>query len=291
MLRFAEHLDLQGYELRTRQGYYRVMRLIGEHHGCDPEKLDEEAVRRYFVHVKCEKGWAPKTIRQFCAGAKLFYRGMLKREFPMLEDIRARDREHLPVVLDPDEIRRIFGCFRFRRYRTPLLLCYASGLRVNECVHVTVDDVKGSANKLFIRNSKGKDHYTILGTPVYRELREYWRMHRNPKWLFPEVNRGRSSSGEVLRRMGVATEPMGKNGLRHALLAAVRKAAVTKKATCHTLRHSFATHLIEAGVPITQVQEYLGHAHVETTTIYTHLTPVCHEKAVDCIDGVMEKIL
>ncbi len=292
MQRFAEFLALRGKAFRTQEGYYRAIRLVSEFLHRDPALVDEEGLRQYFVHLKCEKVWAPKSIRQALAGAKLFYREMLQRDWSLFDDIKAPDRESLPVVLTAQEILRLFACIPLRRYRTPLLLCYASGLRISECVHLTPDSIFGSANKLFVRTGKGgKDHYTILGTAVYRELRSYWRHHRNRLWIFPEVGQGSPRSQEVCLRMSRARDPMGKTSLRHTLLNAVRMAKITKKATCHTLRHSFATHLLEAGVPITQVQEYLGHAHVETTTIYTHLTPVCHQKAVDCIDGLMGKIL
>lgn len=292
MQRFAEFLALRGFAFTTQQNYYRAIRLIGEFHSCDPAGLDEEALRRYFVHAKCDRDWAPKSLRQALAAGKHFYRGMLKQLCPLFDDIRAPDRQSLPIVLDQSELARIFPRIPFRRYRTPLLLCYASGLRISECIHLTVDDVKGSANKLFIRASKGgKDHYTILSTAMYRQLRDYWRHHRNPRWLFPEVGLGPRRSNDVAKRMGKAREPMGKSRLQQSLQEAVRQARITKNASPHTLRHSFATHLLEAGVPITQVQEYLGHAHVETTTIYTHLTPVCHRKAVDCIEGLVIPLL
>lgn len=292
MGRFAEYLSLRGFAFTTQQNYYRAIRLIGEFHKADPAGLGEEALRRYFVEVKCRKDWAPKSLRQALAGAKHFYRGMLKQACPLFDDISAPDRESLPVVLDQGEIGRIFARIALRRYRTPLLLCYASGLRISECIHLTPDDVKGAANKLFIRASKGgKDHYTILSTAVYGELRRYWRYHRNPRWLFPEVGLGPRDSESVARRMGRAREPMGKSRLQQTLQEAVRQARITKNASPHTLRHSFATHLLEAGVPITQVQEYLGHAHVETTTIYTHLTPVCHRTAVSCIEKLVTPLL
>lgn len=292
MARFAEHLALRSFADTTQENYYRAVRLISEFHGSDPASVDEEGLRRYFVHAKCRKEWAPKSMRQSLAGAKHFYRGMLRQKCAILGEIKARDRESLPAVLDGCEIRRIFAQIRLRRYRTPLLLLYASGLRISECIHLTVDDIKGSANKLFVCKGKGgKDHYTILSTAVYRELQRYWLHHRNPRWLFPEVGRGSRKSVDVCRRMREAADPMGKGSLQQTLAKAVQRAGITKNASPHTLRHSFATHLIEAGVPITQVQEYLGHAHVETTTIYTHLTPVCHQKAVDCIEGLVTPIL
>ena len=292
MLRFAEYLSLRGLLDLTCVAYYRDIRKVGEYYNCDPNGVDEERLRKYFVHVKCVKHWGPKTIRQSVASCKHYYRGVLKRKYLMLDDIKARDHESLPDVLSVEEIRRVFRSFKLRRYRTPMLLSYASGLRISECLRLSIDDIKGDANKLLIRKGKGaKDRYTILSEPMYHELQRYWLEHRNVRWVFPSVGRGESSSDEVRARMGSSVNSMLKSAPSNALTAAAKRSGVTRGASCHTLRHSFATHLLEAGVPITQVQEYLGHASVETTTIYTHLTTVCHEKALDCINDLVRSVL
>ncbi|MBC2601620.1 integrase [Puniceicoccus vermicola] len=112
-------------------------------------------------------------------------------------------------MLTPDEVARVISAVPLLRYRVPLLLIYASGLRVRECIHLTVDDIDGPGNRLFVRDGKGgKDRYTILGTPVYEELRRYWHWHKNPKWLFPAVGRGRGDSAGAAYRMHRADEPM-----------------------------------------------------------------------------------
>ena len=292
MQRFAEYLQLQDFRLRTMQGYYRHMGSIAAYHGDDPQRLNEEQLRAYYVYVRCQKGWAPKSCRQSLAAAKHFYRAMLGRHYASLDLIKARDRQTLPVVLTVDELQRLFKQIALLRYRIPLLLIYASGLRVRECIHLTVNDIDGPGNRLFIRDGKGgKDRYTILSTPVYHLLRAYWKRHRNPNWLFPAVGRGLSHSTAVAARMGKATQVMDANRLRSHLLKAARKAGISKKVTCHTLRHSFATHLAAAGVTLHQLQCYLGHAHIETTTVYTHLMPINHVEAIGYIDALIEPIL
>lgn len=290
MRRFAEHLELQDFRLRTQQGYYRLMGLIGSHFKCDPKLVNEEQLREYYVYKRSKGGWAPKSCRQSLAAAKHFYRSMLGKKYASLDLIKARDRETLPDVLTVDELRRLFAHVKFNRYRVPLLLIYACGLRVNECTHLTVNDIDGPGNRLFIRDGKGgKDRYTILSSVVYRLLQNYWRQHRNPKWLFPAVGRGSSANAPI--RMGAATDPMHSHGLGLRLLEAARAAGITKKVTCHVLRHSFATHLASAGVPLHQLQAYLGHAHIETTTVYTHLMPINHIEAIGHIEGFIEPIL
>ena len=292
MQRFAEYLHLQDFRLLTMQGYYRHVGLIAAYYRRDPQELTEEQLRAYYVHVRCQKDWAPKSCRQSLAAAKHFYRVMLGREYASLDLIKARDRETLPVVLTLEELHRLFKQITLLRYRVPLLLIYASGLRVRECINLTVNDIDGPNNRLFIRAGKGgKDRYTILSTPIYHLLRAYWKQHRNPKWLFPAVGRGLSNSIAVAERMGKATERMDTNSLGSHLLKAVRKAGITKKVTCHTLRHSFATHLAAAGVPLHQLQAYLGHAQIETTTIYTHLMPINPIEAIGYIDALIKPIL
>jgi hypothetical protein len=123
------------------QGYYCHLGLIGTHFKSDPKLVNEDQLREFYVYKRSKGGWAPKSCRQSLAAAKHFYRGMLGHEYASLDAIKARDRETLPTVLTVDELRRLFGCVRFNRYRVPLLLIYACGLRVNECTHLTVDDI------------------------------------------------------------------------------------------------------------------------------------------------------
>jgi site-specific recombinase XerD len=292
MLRFAEYLELQDFRQTTAANYYRALRLISEHFGRDPLDLTEEDLRSYFVFVRTKRNWAPKSCRQHLAGAKHFYRGMLGRGFESLDQIKARDRETLPDVLTPDEVARVLGAVPFLRYRVPLILIYACGLRVRECVGLTIDDIDGPGNRLLIRDGKGgKDRYTILGNPVYDELRRYWSFHKNPKLLFPAVGRGLRNSKGAAKHMGIATEPMDTNSLRTHLRKAAQRVGVRKKVTTHILRHSFATHLAAKGVPIHQIQSYLGHAHIETTTVYTHLSPINHVEAIGYVDDLLAPIL
>lgn len=184
MLRFAEYLELQDFRHTSAANYYRALRLISEHFDCDPAELSEEDLRSYFVFVRSVRKWAAKSCRQHLAAAKHFYRGRLGKGFESLDQIKARDRETLPKVLTPEEVARVLSEVPLLRYRVPLLLIYACGLRVRECVNLTVNDIDGPGNRLFIRDGKGgKDRYTILGTPVYEELKHYWPCHKNPKFL------------------------------------------------------------------------------------------------------------
>ena len=280
MKRFAGHLVLSHDTARTRHSYYRQMRLIHEHFGRDPESFGEEQVRDYILHVKTRKGWRPKTIRQAAAAARLFYVGMLGREeWRIFGQIRTKDHDELPVVLTRGQVVRLLARIPLRRYRIPLKLIYCCGLRLSECLNLVVHDVLGSEGKLLVRGGKGgKDRMVPLAPEMIEDLRRYWAFHRNPVLVFPNVGRGACGPDKVALRMRRAAEPMPHTSLQRLLVEA-REALDIPGATVHSLRHSFATHLVEAGASMHTVQALLGHKNINTTMVYLHLT---HRSEQDC---------
>lgn len=280
MQRFAGHLVLSHDTARTRHSYYRQMRLIHEHFGRDPESLGEEEIRDYILHVKTVKGWRPKTIRQAAAAARLFYVGMLGREeWRIFSQIRTKDHDELPVVLTRGQVVRLLEHVRLRRYRIPLKLIYCCGLRLSECLNLTVHDILGAEGKLVVRGGKGgKDRMVPLAPTMLDDLRRYWAFHCNPVLLFPNVGRGACGPDKVALRMRRAAGPMPHSSLQRLLVEA-RKRLDIPGATVHTLRHSFATHLVESGASMHTVQALLGHKNINTTMVYLHLT---HRSEQDC---------
>lgn len=273
MLRFAKHLALHFDAPRTRHSYYCQMRLIHEQCQCDPDAITEEMLRDYFLHVKTVKRWKSKTIRQSAAAAKLFFVGMLEQqEWKIFSQIRARDDGSLPAVLTREEVVRLLRHIRLRRYRIPVKLIYCCGLRVSECLSLTIHDIDAKGGKLWIRKSKGgKDRMIPISHAMIEDLRRYWSVHRHPLLLFPNVGRGPCPPADVARRMHEATRPMPVSSLQRLVVAA-RKQLNIPVCTMHTLRHSFATHLVEAGASLHTVQALLGHCGINTTMIYLHLT-------------------
>ncbi len=270
---FARLLALRYDALRTRHAYYRDLRLIHEHFRCDPALLTEAQLIDYLVHVKMVKGWKPKTIRQSAASAKIFFIDQLGHDdWRVFYNVRAKDHHELPLVLTREQVRALLCHIRLRRYRTPLKLIYCCGLRLSECLSLTVHDIIGSEQKLRVRHGKGgKDRVVPLAAQMLRDLREYWKFHRHPLLLFPNAGRGHHEVESLRQRMHRATGPMPLNSLQRLVVLA-RKALNLPDATAHTLRHCFATHLIEAGASLHSVQALLGHAHLNTTQIYLHLT-------------------
>lgn len=273
MLRFAKHLALHFDAPRTRHSYYRQIRLVHEFCEIDPASITEEMLRDYFLHVKTLKRWKSKTIRLAAAASKLFFVGMLEHEeWRIFSQIRTKDEDSLPAVLTREETIRLLRHIGLRRYRIPVKLIYCCGLRVSECLALTIHDIDAKNGKLWIRKSKGnKDRMVPISRTMVEDLRRYWAFHRHPLLLFPGVGRGSCPPADVARRMCKARRPMPISSLERLVVAA-RKELNIPVCTMHTLRHSFATHLVEAGASLHTVQALLGHCGINTTMIYLHLT-------------------
>jgi site-specific recombinase XerD len=285
---YAEHLSLVGKSLRTAQSYYRHMRLVSEHFGCNPKPLSQKSIRGYILHLKEERGWAASTLRQAIASMREFYAGMLGKDWKLWDLVNVRDSGKLPVVLDVEAVRRVLGSVPLLRHRTPLRLIYCCGLRLDEAVRLTVDDIE--RGRILVRDGKGgKDRYVPLSDTMYRQLRHYWLQHRNPKWIFPSAGRGHPSNAR--ERMRESDAPFGKGALQLAFHQAVESSGIRRKATLHTLRHSYATHLLAMGVNIRQLQLYLGHESIETTCIYLHLIPFGEERSMEHVEAIAKMTL
>lgn len=273
MLRFAKHLALHFDAPRTRHSYYRQIRLIHEQSQCDPAAMSEEMLRDYFLHVKTVKCWKSKTIRQSAAAAKLFFVGMMgHEEWKIFSQIRTKDDSSLPAVLTREEAIRLLRHIRLRRYRIPVKLIYCCGLRLSECLSLTIHDIDAKGGKLWIRKGKGnKDRMIPISQTMVEDLRRYWNVHRHPLLLFPNAGRGACPPDKVAQRMHTASRPMPVSSLQRLIVEA-RKALKIPVCTMHTLRHSFATHLVEAGASLHTVQALLGHCGINTTMVYLHLT-------------------
>jgi site-specific recombinase XerD len=273
MRRYAELLALRHDCPRTRHSYYRAMRVLHEHFRADPATLGEDQFRDYILHVKTRKGWKPNTIRQTVACARLFFIEMLGGpEWKVFSQIRTRDHAALPAVLTREQVTLLLRSIRLRRYRIPVKLIYCAGLRLSECLSLTVDDILGEERKLMVRGGKGnKDRMVPLALEMLEDLRAYWKFHRHPVLLFPNAGRGPCSPDKLAARMHQATAPMPLGSLQRLVVLA-RKELGIADATVHTLRHSFATHLIEAGASLHTVQALLGHSQIKTTMVYLHLT-------------------
>lgn len=291
MARFAEFLALHYDANRTRHAYYRQVRLIHEQLACDPATLTEAQLRDYFLFVKLKKHWQPKSIRQAAAAARMFFIELLQRpQWTVFSQIRTKDHDRLPAVLTRQQVVDLIGLIRLRRYRTPIKLIYGCGLRLSECLALTIHDIAGAEHKLFIRDSKGhRDRVVPLPTGLYQELRRYWSFHKHPLLLFPNVGRGDNSPQGLAERMRQATSPMPCSSLQRLMLVA-RQQLNLPAASIHTLRHSFATHLLEAGAHLHTIQKLLGHQQITTTMIYLHVTHQTTQDVLRLMDDLCKQL-
>jgi integrase/recombinase XerD len=279
--RMVEDLQLRGMSERTQEMYVRAVRMLAEHYGKSPGVITEEELRLYFLYLKNERKYSRPAATIALCGIKFFYVHTLKREWTTLTFVRSPREKKLPVILSREEVRRILGCVRHLRHRACLTVIYACGLRLQEGTHLKIVDIDSARGRIHVRCGKGaKDRYVPLPLSVLALLREVWKTHRNPVWIFPAPGRGGN-------RMPTATEPLPKASVQIAFKQALRISGIHKLASVHTLRHSYSTHLLEEGVDLRSIQEYLGHNSPTTTAIYTHLTEKAAKKAAASIDDIM----
>jgi integrase/recombinase XerD len=279
--RMIEDMQLRGLSEKTREAYVRGVRQLAEHYHKSPDHISEEELRQYLLYLRNDRQVSASTFRIALYGIKFFYQHTLHIEWLTCDLARPPQEHKLPVVLSVEEVRRILGCLRSPRYRACLSTIYGCGLRLQEGVHLQVRDIDADRLMLHVRHGKGaKDRYVPLPAGVLDMLRTYWVAHRHPQWLFPATPRDGLPFSAVAK-------PMSERGVESAFKAALQESGVHKAATVHTLRHSYATHLLEAGVSLRVIQVYLGHNSPRTTAIYTHLTRNVEDLALEGIKRAM----
>jgi site-specific recombinase XerD len=282
--RMIEDLQLHGLSPSTQENYVRAVRDLAGHYRKPPDQLTEEELREYFLFLIKERRVSPSTFRIALCGIKFFYEHTLQKHWATLELARPPAEKKLPAVLTIDEVRQVLGCIRSLRYRVCLSTIYACGLRIREGTHLRVQDIDRGRKMVHVCHGKGgKDRYVPLPQPILEMLRQYWATHRHPIWLFP-------SPVGVGKLLSSATDPISARGVQQVFECAVQECRIQKPATVHTLRHSYATHLFDAGVPLRIIQAYLGHASPTTTAIYTHLSQKSDEQAIQAINQVLENL-
>lgn len=273
--RMIEDMQLHSFAERTQDAYLRAVRQLAAYYNKPPDQVTEEELRQYFLYLKNVKKASRSTITLALCGIKFFYERTLQREWATLALLRPPQEKKLPVVLSIEEVRQILARVRRWPYRVCLSTIYACGLRLQEGLHLQVSHIDGGRQSLHVCHGKGgKDRYVPLPQPVLEMLRQYWGAHRDPVWLFPSTHQ-------------TVEGPMDASGLQRAFQAARRDSGILKPATVHTLRHSYATHLLEAGLNLRLIQSYLGHASPNTTAIYTHLTKPSEDLAIQAVNRMV----
>lgn len=274
-----ETMQLRGLSERTQQSYVGAVRQVAAYYGRSPAELSEAELRGYFLYLQNEKQVSVSTRRQRLSALKFLYEQVLAEPRSVLAEIKLPRERKLPVVLSQAEVKQVLTQLRKAAYRVCLGTIYGCGLRIQEGVRLQVADIDGDRRRLHVRQGKGgQDRLVPLPQLVLDQLRAYWQGHRHRLWLFP-------SRGDRQ-----ASQPLAARGVQKAFRAAGQESGLQKRATVHTLRHSYATHLLEAGVNIRQLQAYLGHKSLSSTMRYTHLTRCGDEIAAEVIDRLMAEM-
>lgn len=282
--RLIEDLTLCGYAERTVEAYTQAVVYLARFFGQSPDQLTEEQVRHYLVHLTTVKKVARGTHTIALCGIKFFYEQTLGRKWTVLDVARPKKEKKLPIVLSRDEVWKILASVRIPVYRVCLITIYSCGLRLMEGAHLQVPHVDGARKMLHVTGKGAKDRCVPLPDATLKLLREHWRTHRDPLCLFPATRQPTQPGSEA------AVRPISRDSLQKAFKRALKQSGVHKHAHVHTLRHSYATHLLEAGVQLRLIQEYLGHSSPRTTALYTHLTREIRDAALDPINRLVERI-
>jgi integrase/recombinase XerD len=263
-------LQLRRYSPSTQKHYVSAVRGLAAYYRVAPDQLNPHQVQDYLLYVMQQRQLCWNSVNSIVSALKFFYSHTLKRFDIVLSIPERRTPRRLPEIFSAEELQRLFAAAANPRDRALLMTTYAGGLRIGEVVRLQIHDIDSQRRMLHIRSGKGdKDRYTLLSTRLLEELRSYWRRYRPPLWLFPRKDTQKHLSQDTARRI-----------FEHAK----HKAGIIKGGSMHVLRHSFATHLLEARVDPRTIQILLGHSSIRSTTWYLHLTRKTFDKTQSPLD-------
>jgi site-specific recombinase XerD len=280
--RFLEDMQLHGYSPKTQSCYVGAVVALARHYRKSPDLVTEEQLRQYFLHLTLEKKVARTTATIALCGIKFFFQNTLQRNWTCFKLLRPARSQKLPVVLSREEVQKILACVRTPIYRVCLTTIYACALRLNEGCCLQIEDLDTARMLLRVAGKGNKQRFVPLAQKTLDQLRQLWPSHRSPVWLFPAVTR-HGFKYSVAHNLG----PIDRSTLQRAFRRALQKSGVPKRAHVHSLRHSMATHLLEARVNLRVIQNILGHATPNTTALYTHLTQQVRDSVVAPIDELL----
>jgi len=259
--RMLDALVLRGMAARTQESYLEAVSRLARHYRCSPELLSAEQVQQYLLHLLRERHLARSSVNQYGCAYRFLYGTVLGLDGQAFQIPLAPAPQRLPEILSREELARLFAAACHLKSRTFLMVAYGTGLRLSELCHLRVEHIDSHADRMCIRIEQGKgakDRYVPLAPDVLEVLRAWWRTARPSGWLF-------GAARDPAQPMDVKTAQRWYHASR-------AQAGITKHGGFHSLRHAYATHLLEAGYDLYSLQQWLGHGHVSTTTRYLHLT-------------------
>lgn len=268
--RMIEEMQLRNFAPETQRNYQHHISGLARFYRTSPDQLDVEEIREYQLDLIGVRRHSVEAVNQFISAIKFFYNVVLESSLPVDALTRGRVPYRLPVVLSAEEVNQFFLHLPYLPYRAALMTVYGSGLRVSEVVSLKVSDIDSQRMLIRVEQGKGKkDRYVMLSPRLLDVLRAWWRAERPKDWLFPGWRTG---------------QHMRPAALQLACKEAAQRAGLNKRVTVHTLRHSFATHLLENGTDIRIIQTLLGHSRIDTTARYTHVSPQLIRKTQSPLD-------
>lgn len=271
--RMREDLLLKAYSPHTQKSYLRCARHFASHYMRSPQEMGEKEIRGFLLHLVRDRKASPATQDMYVNDLKFLYTVTLKRPEVVKDISHPKRPQTLPVILSQEEVLRIFESIRSVKYKAIITTAYAAGLRVSEVCGLRIADIDSQRMRIHVRAGKGKkDRYVMLGESLLALLRQYYKAARpQGEYLFP---------GQKPHR------PLCTTSVIRVLRRVIRETGLTKRVTMHTLRHCFATHLLEAGTDIRILQVLLGHSSISTTLRYTHITDRLFQKLVSPMDMI-----
>ena len=270
--RMLEDLQIRQYSPTTIRIYLHAIAEFAQHFGKPPDQLGPEHIRHYQLFLIKEKKVSRPTCIQVVCALRFFYTHTLSRKIAIERIPFPRRERKLPLILSREEVKALLEAPRSLRHRALLAILYGCGLRVAEVTQLKVGDIDSARHVLRVRQGKGrKDRQTLLPAKLLELLRCYWRTQRPSEWLFPGAD---------------STRPISAKAVFLACRKAAQRAGLTKLVHPHSLRHAFATHLLEAGVNLRTIQILLGHANLETTARYLQVADVSVRSTVSPLDSL-----
>jgi len=271
--KMQQDMVIRNYSPRTIEAYQWHVRQFMQFYPQGLDSIGEEEIRRYLYHAKSVKKYSSSNLSQSFSAIKLLFCDTLKMPLELKSLKGPRRGRKLPVVLSGEEIKQLFAAVDNVKHRLILMTAYSAGLRLSEVIHLKVSDIDSSRMLIRVEQGKGKkDRYTLLSEPLLYRLRDYWRLYRPRLWLFPGHD---------------PNKPLCDTSIQKVFQRARLKAGIRKPASIHTLRHCFATHLLEQGVDLFTIKELLGHSTIMTTLQYLHLQQNKRSTIVNPIDHLL----